>query len=184
MKRLEITYISKSPISNLSVSSRLALRFILLSLILAVLLMGIAVVLNGRLQKLQQGAATPSLEMQLASMAMKLDANGLGSQVISGTQISVKLAPYPVQAGQVSALSVVAISPLGQLVMITPTLYVASNSPDIVDAKEFTLTHKNSGGYLAQVMLFDKPGAWQARIGFYLNATETSNVILLIEAQQ
>ncbi len=165
-------------------SPRLALRFILLSFILAVLLMGVAVILNGRLQQLQQAAATPSLEQQLASMAMKLDADGLGSQVISGTQISVRLSPYPVQAGQVSQLSIVATSNFGQLAIITPTLYVAANSAETAEAKTFTMTRESSGGYLVQSVLFDKLGAWQARIGFYLSPTETSSIILLIEAQQ
>lgn len=164
-------------------SPRLALRFILLSIILAVLLMGVAVVLNGRLQRLQQVAVPPLLEQQLASMAMKLDANGLGSQVISGTQISVRLSPYPVRAGQVSGLSVVATSAFGQVTTITPTLYVASNSSNADDAKEMTMTRENSGGYQVQSELFDKPGVWQARIGFYLNATETSSIILIVDAQ-
>jgi hypothetical protein len=170
-------------------SPRLALRFILLSIVLAGLLMAIAIVLNVRLRALQQAVPasslppTPSLVQQLASMAIKLDANGLGSQVISGTQISIKLSPYPVRAGQVTEMSIVAMSPFGQLATITPTLFLSPNSPKVGAAKAFTMTHEASGAYLVQGNLFPIPGEWQGRIGFYLNARETSSVILFVSAQ-
>jgi hypothetical protein len=165
-------------------SPRLAFRFILLSLILAAILMGIAVVLNGRLRVLQQAAeAPPPIEAQLASMAMKLDANGIGSQVISGTQISVRLAPYPAQAGQASQLSVVATSLSGQLAVITPTLYLSGDTTNLSEETTIAMARDSGGAYIANAMLFPKPGAWQARIAFYLNATETSHVILRVKAQ-
>ena len=164
-------------------SPRLALRFILLSLILAGLLMGAAVILNGRLRLSQPAASIPSLEQQLASMAMKLDADGIGSQVISGTHISVRLAPYPPMAGQPSTLSIVGSLPNGQLALITPTLYITSDAADAPIPQQLTPSRQPGGDYLAQAILFAKPGLWRTRIGFYLNPTDLSSVVLLVQAR-
>ena len=114
---------------------------------------------------------------------MKLDANGLGSQVISGTQISVRLSPYPPVAGQVSQVSIVGSFPSGQLALITPTLYITSDEADAPNMQQVNLQRTTIGSYEGQEILFPTKGSWRARIGFYLNSVDTSNIILLVAAK-
>jgi|GEM_PF-2175470 len=165
---------------------RLALRFILISAIAFVVLLAIAVVLNGQLQRQSLMAATADptqANVSLDNMLMQLDAGGRGVQVISGTQINVALQPYPVRAGEVITLLVVGIKPGGQIVPITPTLFVSpADGGNAGDVLQVDLSAYTNGAYRASQPFIPKAGVWRLRVHFFLNEMDSSDVIFDVEA--
>jgi hypothetical protein len=167
-------------------SPRLALRFVVFSLIIFAILIGIASVLSRRLQQMEtQNAppATPSFEQQLAAMTMQLDGNGIGSQVISGTQITVKVAPYPPKAGQETMLVIAGTTNTGHISVITPTLFIAPDVAGNAPTQRVTAHATGGGSYTATGLFFPQAGVWLVRVVFFINATESSSSTLLLKAE-
>ena len=165
---------------------RLAFRFIAISLCVFVMLMVVAVILNGQLQRQQNALATDDPLLAAISpdnMLMKLDANGTGAQVISGTHVSVALSPYPVRAGQTITVLVVGTASNGQIVPITPTLYVSpAQGGNVGDVLQVDLIAYANEAYRASQPFVPMAGVWRLRVHFLLNETDSSDVIFDVEA--
>ncbi len=163
---------------------RAALRFILITATAFVILLAVAAVLNSRLQRQQPTAQVdPTGDVLLDNMLLKLDASGRGAQVISGTQVNVSLSPYPVRAGEVITILVVGIKPGEQVVPITPTLFVSpAQGGNANDVLQVDLSAYTNGAYRASQPFVPQNGVWRLRVHFYLNETDTSDVIVDVAA--
>lgn len=142
---------------------RRALIFIAITGFVFLLLAGAALWLQSR-----QPQPVPQLDLVALppdSSVMPLDENGIGSQVISGTQVTMRLSPMPAQANTSNTLRLIVTNPSAQAQIVTPTLYVTAQD---LTANTPTLTlpmqRDNDGSYIAQAPLFPAPGAWRLRI--------------------
>ena len=170
-------------------NARLAARFVVIALFLFIALMVASLVLNNARQRqvAQQLAPATSDPLQIAvsldTMLMKLDANGNGSQVISGTHVSVAISPYPVQASLPITLLVVGTNVNGQITPITPTLFVSpAEGGNEGDVLQVDLRHDEAGAYIASQPFVPAAGIWRLRVHFYLNEADTSDIIFNLEA--
>ena len=165
---------------------RLAFRFIAISMFAFVALMVVATLLNGQLQRQRIASATQDSSQVAISpdnMLMRLDANGTGAQVISGTHVSIALSPYPVRASQVITMLVVGTATNGQIVPITPTLYVSpAEGGNAGDVLQVNLSAYANGAYRARQPFIPFAGMWRLRVHFWLNEADSSDVIFDVEA--
>lgn len=161
--------------------ARIALRWVIVALIAASLLLVAAIVLS-RLQAQRDAARTVELQVPLDSIAVPLSADGLGTQVIEPAELSIKLDPYPPQASAPATLTLVALDrKTRNLMVVTPTLSVAE--PAQVDSVVYPMVRQSNGAYIASGAFFPKPGPWRLRVSIDFGAAEPYRMLALVEAQ-
>lgn len=140
---------------------RRALIFIAIAGVVFLLLAGAAL-------WLQSMQPQPQLNLEALppdSSVMPLDENGIGSQVISGTQVTLRLSPMPAQANISQTVRLIVTDPSAKAQIVTPTLYITSqdltaNTPTL----SLPMQRDRDGSYIAQAPLFPASGAWRLRI--------------------
>jgi hypothetical protein len=161
--------------------ARIALRWVIVALIAASLLLIAAIALS-RLQMQRDAARAVELQVPLDSIAVPLSADGIGAQVIEPAELRVKLAPYPPQAGAPATLTLVALDrKTGSLMMVTPTLSVAALTQ--VEGLEYPMTRQSNGAYTISGILFPKPGPWRVRVSIDFGAEEPYRMLALVQAK-
>lgn len=163
--------------------ARIGLRFVIVAAVLAMLLIGIVAVLTALTPPHQQLVRQPDLaklaEVQAASAPILLNANGVGTQVISGTALTLKLEPFPVLPNQPATITLVALSIQSRtLAVISPTLGVAAEGS--TDLFSHPMARRADGAYVATGVLFPRVGLWRARIVFSLDDTPDFVTLLSI----
>ncbi len=162
---------------------RRALVFMAVAGVMAVLLIGITFVLR----EMQPAAEMTLTQIPVNTSAMPLDENGIGSQTISGTQIAVRLSPYPASSDPTasSTLRMIVTQPNTiTLKVVTPTLFLASQSVDTrFSVTQTAMRHEPDGSYSAQGHFFPQPGGWRLRIELMLDEDDPYSVIVLVNAQ-
>jgi hypothetical protein len=169
------------------ISARFALRWTIVGLLCALLLVAAAFLL--RLSWTPSPASRPITLAELAAAAeMPLDAHGQGSQIISGTTVLLMLQPYPARVGVTSTLTLVAVpaavptSSDGRPVTNTnPTLYVASIGKS--DAREYAVPVQPDQSYTVSGIFFPNPGTYRVRVDVYVGDDTPANILLTVVAQ-
>jgi len=158
--------------------ARNALKWIIVALVIASLLVGATVVLT----RLQTQQATTPVQVPVESIALPLDQNGIGTQYLSSAILSVKLSPYPPRANTPSSLTLIALDPRTQAVKeITPTLSVADLS--LVEGNDYAMKRTVSGAYEASGNFFAQAGKWRVRIRIDLGEREPYSIPMVVEAR-
>ncbi len=162
--------------------SRFALRWTLIALACALVLLTAAVAL--RLAR-PAPVATPTriynIDDLLAAGEMRFDANGAGTQIISGTILTLKLAPYPPRSAVTSTVTLVALMSDGTPAeTANPTLMVAPSGQ--VASEEYPLKHRIGGVYDAAGVFFPTGGSWHMRVDVYVGDDIPSNMLMTVNA--
>lgn len=119
-------------------------------------------------------------EVQAASAPIRLDAHGIGTQVISGTAITIKLEPFPVTANQAVTITLVPLTVQSlQVTDIRPALGVAPLGSTGVVA--YPMTRRPDGAYSTSGTLFPSPGLWRARIIFTIDGVPDFVTLLSVD---
>jgi hypothetical protein len=164
-------------------SPRFALRWSLIGLACA----GVLVAAAWLLSRLQPAPATQapqsvSVDALLAAAEMPLDANGVGTQIISGTTFTLRLAPYPARASQTATVTLVALAANGiPAVNVNPALTIAQTGR--ADVREFAMLALPDHSYQAAGVLFPQPGAWRVRVDVYVGDPTPANILLTVNTQ-
>ena len=159
----------------------IALRWILVALLAASLLLAAAVALS-RLRLQIETAQEAEVQSPVESIAVPLDARGLGSQTIERAELNLRLDPYPPRAGMPATLTLVAVDRTARAVMtITPTLEVAEATQ--AEGANFAATRQDNGAYVVTGRLFPRPGPWRLRLTIDFGADEPYRMLALVEAQ-
>ncbi|MFC1464629.1 MAG: hypothetical protein ACFLMY_07260 [Candidatus Brachytrichaceae bacterium NZ_4S206] len=160
--------------------ARIALRWMIVALITASLLLVAAIAL-ARWQVQRDAARAVELQVPLDGIAVPLDANGLGSQTIEPAELSIKLDPYPPRASAPVTLTLVAVDRrTGDVMTVTPTLSVAE--PTQVEGNDYPMVKQSNGAYVVSGALFPKPGSWRLRLHIDFGAVEPYRMLALVEA--
>ena len=168
------------------ITARFALRWIAIGLLCAAVLVTVAALLA----LTRPPAPAPrgnapravSFDELAAAMELPLDRSGAGTQIISNTMLTLKLQPYPAQAGVTSTLTLVALDPAGKPAdYANPSLTVASIGRS--DGREFAMPWQADGSYTATGILFPEPGAWRVRVDAYVGDDTPANMIVSVQAR-
>ena len=161
---------------------RFALRWTLVALACALVLLAAAIAL-----RLARPApfATPTrvynIDDLLAAGEMRFDANGTATQIISGTILTLKLAPYPPRSAVSSTLTLVALRqggrPAGDA---NPRLTVAPAGQ--ADPQTYAMSPRGSGVYQAAGVFFPSPAAWRLRVNVYVGDDIPASMLATIQA--
>jgi hypothetical protein len=162
-------------------SYRFALRWTAIGLVCALAILVAAFALKAMCPAPVPITQQVSFDALVAAEEMPLDANGTGTQIISGTILSLKLQPYPPRASVPVTLTLIAISPNGRnSTTVTPTLMIQSdNQPGI---KEYALALQPDRTYTYHGVLFPDPGAWHLRLDVYVGDEIPANMLLTVKA--
>ncbi len=162
---------------------RRAILFTVIAGVAFLLLVGIAFVLR----RLQPAAPMTLTQLPVDTSAMPLDENGIGSQTISGTQIAIRLAPYPATSNPniSGTLRMVVTQPNTiTLKTVTPTLFLAPQAvDDSFSVSTIPMQREPDGSYSLQGNFFPKPGGWRMRIELMLEEDDPYSLIVLVNAQ-
>jgi hypothetical protein len=163
------------------ISARFALRWTIIGLLCALLLVAAAFLL--RLSRTSAPAPRPITLADLAASAeMPLDARGQGSQIISGTTVLLSLQPYPARAGVPNSLTLVATSSDGRPVTnINPTLYVSSVGKS--GGSEYAVPTQPDQSYVISGTFFPNPGTYRVRVDVYVGDDTPANILLTVVAR-
>ena len=104
-------------------TARRAIVFISIAAILAGVFSLSAAVLTRWMANVPPAAP---LDVPLASLSLPLDAQGLGTQVIEGTSLTIRVQPYPPIARAPVTVTLVAIGPNGGLLQFVPAVSVSA----------------------------------------------------------
>jgi len=160
----------------------IALRWILVALLAASLFLASAVVLSRWRLQIETAQEQVEVQSSVESIAMPLNARGLGSQTIERADLSLRLDPYPPQAGATATLTLVVVDRTARAVMaVTPTLEVAEATQ--ADGTNFTATRQDNGAYVLTGQLFPRPGAWRLRLTIDFGADAPYRMLALVEAR-
>jgi hypothetical protein len=160
--------------------ARIALKWIVVALVAASLLLVAAIAL-ARLRPALPTTITLT-QVPVDNIAVPLDAAGAGMQVLEDVSLSLKLAPYPPRAGVESSLTIVAIDRATQAIRpITPTLEVAAL--DAVSGESFEMQADVSGAHSATDQFFPAAGEWRMRVLVDFGAAEPHSVLILANAR-
>lgn len=158
--------------------ARIALRYILIALIAASLLL-IATI---ALVRLAPPPTSITQQVPIDSIAVALDANGAGMQVLDNAILSVSLLPHPPRAGEPVTVTLVAIDrATGATMSVTPTLSVAEAG--LVEGQDVLMARDAGGAYVATGALFPAPGEWRARVRVDFGAESDYSMIMLARVQ-
>lgn len=163
-------------------SPQFALRWTLIALLCAVVIVGLGVLLSF----LQPVSAPPPRQVTvddlMAAVEMPLSPEGAGMQIISGTTLAFKLEPYPARASEQATVTLIAIAPDGHTpAEVAPVLWVAP--PATVEMREFTMTLRPEGGYAASGVFFPQPGPWRLRVDVNVGDNVPTSMLTTIEAR-
>ncbi len=165
----------------MSALARIALRWITVALFAASGLMLLTLALT-RLAPEVQANQTLLLQVQQSSMAMPLDARGVGAQAVGKYWVSASVAPFPPRAGELITVTVIALEPRERRVMpISPTLEVASLTE--VDGVMYPMQPIAGGGYAARDVVLPQPGDWRLRVMMRFAPQEDYSLLMLLSAQ-
>lgn len=159
---------------------RNALRWIVVALIAASLLI-VATIAVSRLAQ-NTSPTTATLQVPASNMAVLLDTNGAGTQIIPAAILSVKLSPFPAQANVNSTLTLVALDPQTNAIkVITPTLEIA---PVVEVAGEtFAMKSDAAGSFNASGIFFPQPSEYRLRMRIDLGTDEPYSMLIAVEAR-
>jgi hypothetical protein len=161
---------------------RLAFRFIAAAAVLASMIVLALRVLERWQTDAQAEIPQARIDVPLTGVALQLDANGVGAQVVRGAQLTYRLQPYPPRAGVESTLSFVAVDRnTGRTRPLTPTLEVAPL--ESVDGRMFVIEAFPDNAYLARGMFFATPGAWRMRVASQLFVDEPYTTVIVATAE-
>lgn len=161
---------------------RLALRFILLAVALATLIVLAGIVLGRWRASLPDDTPQMRIDVPLTGIAMPLDANGVGVQVVRDVQLSYRLQPYPAQAGQTATLTVVALDiNTARVRLITPTLEIAPM--ENADGARFSIERGPGDAYGAEGNFFPTSGAYRLRVTAALYADDLYATVMIVQAE-
>lgn len=163
--------------------ARNAFRWMVVALVAASLLLVAALLLN-RLALNAQSAqpATTTLQVPASNMALPLDANGAGTQIIPEAILSVRLSPFPARGNVTSTLTLVALDPKTNAIkVITPTLEIASLAQ--VDGAIFTMQSDAAGSYTAGGIFFSQSAEYRLRIRIDLGTDQPYSMLIAVEAR-
>lgn len=159
-------------------NARRATAFVSVALILAGLSVGVTAVLA----RLMASAPPPPPPAALASsLALPLDHQGLGAQVLEGTSFTVRVAPWPAPAGRPVTVSLVVISPDGQLPVFPAALFVARAG--IAPGAGLEMRRLPAGGYEYAGVLFPTSGDWQLTLDAPLEPGRDWSIPVNVTAQ-
>lgn len=160
---------------------RLGLQWVGVALLVAAALVGFTALL---VRLTPPPPAAIDLQVPIESVALPLDANGVGEQVLRDAMLVVRLTPYPPHAGAPSVLDVVIIDRLTQQPRaITPTLQVAPLEE--AEGTLFPFTRLPQGGYRARGVFFPHPGEWRVRLRlrFGNSAEDSYSALMVVRAE-
>jgi hypothetical protein len=158
--------------------ARIALRIILLALVAASLLVIATIVLV----RLAPPPAVLTQQVPLDTLAVPLDANGNGMQVLDNAVLSVRIAPYPSAVGQPVTVTLVALDRAsGATMSVTPTLSVAEIGQ--VDGVDRLMAREPSGAYAVSDVLFPRAGAWRSRVRVDFGTGEPYSMLLVSQVR-
>jgi hypothetical protein len=140
-------------------TARRAIIFVCVAAILA----GVFTLAAAVLTRWMANAAQPApLDVPLASLALPLDGQGLGTQVIEGNSLTFRVQPYPPIAGAPVTITLVAIRPNGALAQFAPAVSVSTLAQ--VAGPGAPMRRLSSGGYEHAGILFPAAGKWRITI--------------------
>lgn len=161
--------------------ARIALRWVIVALIAASLLLVVGIAL-ARLQAQRDIARAVELQVPLDSIVVPLSADGVGAQVIEPATLSIRLDPYPPRAGALATVTLVALDrKAGRVMTITPTLSIAE--PTQVEGRDYPMAPQGNGAYVVSGVFFPRPGPWRLRVHIDFGATEPYRMLALVEAK-
>ncbi len=161
--------------------ARIALRWVIVALILASLLLAVGIAL-ARLQAQRDTARVVELQIPLDSIAVPLNADGVGAQIIEPATLSIRLNPYPPRAAAPATVTLVALDrKTGRAMTITPTLSIAE--PTQVEGRDYPMAPQGNGAYVVSGVFFPKPGVWRLRAHIDFGAAEPYRMLALVEAK-
>lgn len=164
---------------------KVGLRIIGVSVLLTLIFVGIAIGLAQWRQSIFENAPPLNLDTasadQLAAIAVKFDANGIGTQVLDNTALTFKLDPYPMKASTPSTLTLIALDTRSTtLAIISPTLLISPQ--DAASASPQDIQRQNDGTYRAHITL-PQSGQWRLRLNYAMGSKSGYSVLMLIEAR-
>lgn len=160
---------------------RNAFRWIVVALVAASMLIVAAIVLN-RLAANQTPATIATLQVPASNMALPLDANGAGTQIIPEAILSVKLSPFPARANVASTLTLVALDPQTNAIkVVTPTLEIAPMTD--VNGATFAMQSDAAGSHTAGGIFFPQAGEYRLRLRIGLGTAEPYSMLIAVEAK-
>ncbi|MCL4506404.1 MAG: hypothetical protein M1434_09095 [Chloroflexi bacterium] len=162
---------------------RFALRWTLIGLVSALVLVAAAVALRlARPVPAPPPARVYSVDDLLSATEMRFDVDGVGTQIISGTILTLKLAPYPPRSAVTSTVTLVALTSDGKPAeTANPTLTIAPSGQ--AASQTFPLAHQTGGIYEATGILFPTAGSWHMRVDVYLGDDIPSSMLMTVNAR-
>jgi hypothetical protein len=153
---------------------RIGLRYIALALAAGSLL----VIATTVLVRLVPQPDVMTLQAPLHALALPLDENGTGTQVLDNAILSVRLDPYPPRASRGVTVSLIALDRAGGATMVvTPTLSVAELTQ--VDGVEWPMARVATGAYAASAEMFPHTGQWRLRARVDFGAGEPYSLLVV-----
>jgi hypothetical protein len=157
---------------------RRAFIFIALSATIASLFL----IANVLISRCSEQPERQSVRVALSGLAMPLNANGSGAQNFDGNILSYHIDPYPVRAGEVTTLTLVALSSQTQQpITTTPTFMVTAN--DMIDGARFEMKRERET-YVARDVFFPDRGVWRVRVSVPIIPNNPYITHILIEANR
>ena len=160
-------------------SPRFALRWTLIGILCASLLVGLAV-LVATMRPPAPARRALSFDDLAAAAEMPLDTSGRGTQIISNTTLVLSLQPYPVSANVTSTLTLIAIEPGGQPArQANPTLYIAQVGRPA--EAEYAFSPQADGSYAVDFR-YPAAGQYRVRVDVYVGDSTPASMLLSVSA--
>lgn len=158
--------------------SRIALR----SIIIAIVAASVFLVATILLVRWRSQLITQTVQVPIDTIALPLDANGHGLQIVANTELSVTLSSYPPRANTVSTLMLTADEWKTHAAReVTPTLEIAALNK--VDAVTFMMMRITPGHYAASDIFFPARGPWRMRVRMTLDDGTPYTMLIVAEAK-
>lgn len=161
---------------------RFAVRWTLIGLLAVLPLLALAYLLSLLQPAPPSALRKVSVDDLLSAAEMPLDATGSGTQIISGTTLTLQVQPYPPPASVVSTVTLVAITSDGKLFRAAnPRLWVTLSSES--EPREYPMLLRDEGSYSASGMLLPTRGQYRMRVDVYLGDPVPANMIFSVQAR-
>jgi len=155
---------------------RAALCLVIAALVAASLFVGATIMLA----RWRTGLGEQTLAVPIDNMALPLDMQGTGLQIVSGTVLKATVKPWPPRADTAESLTLSANDDAtGAMRAVTPTLEIAPS--DQVDGTRFLLVSLSPGRYIARGTFFSSGQAarWRMRVRLSLPGGEPYTMLIL-----
>ena len=162
---------------------RFALRWTAVSLLCFLVLLTIAFVLRNLAAQQTGHQQIVSIYALADAAEMPLNANGSGTQIISGTTVTLKLQPYPALSAVASTVTLSMVSPDGHPVQSTTPQFIVRQT-GIAAVRTFPLTQLPGGVYTASGVLFPAAGVWNLRIDINVGDQVPAMMLVNVNATQ